>query len=79
MATIVNTAPTETDSGNGGNSVALIGVGIILLAFLFFAGMYMLRPTAPAAAPQTQQAPQQQAPQVKIPDKIDVNIQQPAK
>ncbi len=63
MTTVVNTPPSNNQGGNGMGFL----VGIVLLivvGFLFFVyGLPMLRQST-------------QAPQINVPDKIDVNIQQ---
>lgn len=67
MTTIVNTpaqAPSSDSSGNMGMIIALIA--LIVVAYLFFVfGLPAIRQM------------QVGAPQINIPSKIDVNVQQP--
>lgn len=67
MATIVNQPPAQTNTNNGGYGF-LLGI-ILLIAFVllvFYYGLPYLRGSANTAAPQ-----------VNVPGKIDVNVQQP--
>lgn len=66
MATIVNTTPAQTDSGNG--TGFLLGV-ILLLAFIVLFLIYGL--------PLLTQSFSAAGPQVNVPDKINVNVQTP--
>ena len=76
MATIVNTpaathdhAHEDSSSGSSVNLIIGILVALILLALFFYAGLPMIRS---AAAPA-------QAPQVNVPDKINVDVNAPQK
>jgi flagellar biogenesis protein FliO len=69
MATIVNTAPAQTDSGSNGMGF-LVGVMLLVLlviAVLFY-GLPYLRSSVGSATPQ-----------INVPGKIDVNVNQPGK
>ncbi len=70
MATIVNTTPAST-TNNGSNGLGfLIGVMVVVLlvmAVLFY-GLPYLRNTVSSTTPQ-----------VNLPGKIDVNVNQPGK
>lgn len=65
MTTIITNPPAQNDNGGGGFLVAIV-VLIIAVALFFIYGL-------PAVRQQTQQ---QSAPQIKIPEKVDVNINQ---
>lgn len=69
MATIVNNPPANTDT-SGGNGF-LVGI-ILLIAFVvlfIFYGLPLLNNSAGGG--------QSAAPQVNVPGKIDVNVNQP--
>ena len=70
MATIVNNPPVNTDNGSGNGF--LIGI-ILLIVFVVLFVFYGL-PLLGNAGGANQGA---QAPQVNIPGKIDVNVNQP--
>ncbi len=66
MATIVNTTPaTSGESGSGGMGFLLGIILLVLFAFVFF--VYGL-PYVTGAIRGSQ------APQVQVPDKVDVNV-----
>lgn len=67
MATIVNNPPAQNSNDSGGNSMSLIVgiIAIIVLVILFV--VYVM--------PMIQQG--SATPQVNIPDKVDVNVNQP--
>lgn len=61
---------THTDSGSGVATGMLVGIVLVVMvlavaAFVFFGGAF--RPSA---------TPQQNTPNIQIPSKIDVNVQQ---
>ena len=71
MATIVNTTPGTTE-GNGSSVGTVLSV-ILVLAFiglLFYYGLPMMQ-GAGSGATQTPQAPQ-----IQVPEKMDVNVNQ---
>lgn len=75
MATIVNTPAHEhvaSDSGSNSAVNLLVGVLVVLaVAFLlYYFALPMMRSANNAAAPQIT------APQVKVPDKINVDVNQ---
>ena len=79
MTTVVNN-PGTTDSGsNSSVGIMVAVVFVIVLAFLFFIyGIPAMRSMNGGYAPQPQQQqPQGQAPQINVPDKIDVNVTNP--
>lgn len=68
MATVINN-PGDSDTGNSNNAMGtvLVALVILIIAVLFiFYGLPMLRSATTA-------------PQVNVPDKIDVNVQGPGK
>ncbi|HUQ85860.1 MAG TPA: hypothetical protein VM077_06070 [Candidatus Limnocylindrales bacterium] len=70
MATVVNNPPAAAPSEGGGGSGFLLGI-IVLIVFVIlfvFYGLPMLNNTASNAGVQ--------APQVNVPDKVDVNVKQ---
>lgn len=72
MTTIVNNPPAAaTSSDNGGNPMGMIlgFVALLVLALVFFA--YVL--------PMLQNARNSSTPQINVPDKIDINVNQPQK
>jgi flagellar basal body-associated protein FliL len=70
MTTIINQPPSEQhESSSTGMIVGIVILVIVVVLVLFF-GLPALRRTE---APAEQKAP---APEITIPDKIDVNIQQ---
>ncbi len=68
MTTIVNTPSTKTDSNGIGTLISVI----LVLGFVGIA-MYFLIPTIRNMQPAQITVP---APQVVIPDKVDVNVNQ---
>lgn len=68
MATIVNTAPatTESDSASWAGLMAVVLIIAFLILMLYY-GLPALRSAGSTA------------PQLNVPDKVDVNINQPAK
>ena len=66
MATIINTpAPAPANNDNNSSTGLILGILILVafLAILFFYGLPALR-----------SATQQSAPQINVPDQIDVNV-----
>ena len=71
MATIVNNPPTDQTTGNS-FMVIIVLLLIVLAAFVFFAyGLPVMRGSSGTNNTQTE------VPQINVPDKIDVNINQP--
>lgn len=66
MATVVNNPPANSDGNGGGFLLGVIVLIIFVILFVFY-GLPMLRGTGGGAT---------QAPQVNIPDKVDVNVNQ---
>jgi hypothetical protein len=64
MATIVNTTPPAADNGGSGAGILVATVLVLGALLLFFVyGLPMMRQNATP-----------QAPQISVPDKIDVNV-----
>jgi hypothetical protein len=72
MATVVNNPGTTTDGGSGTNF--LVGI-ILLIAFAALMIFYGI----PYIANSIGNAGVSQAPQVNVPDKVDVNVKQQPK
>jgi hypothetical protein len=68
MTTIVN---NPTPSSDGGGSNLLIGVIVLLVVVIL--GIYFVLPLLQNAQPTQITVP---APQINLPDKIDVNVQE---
>jgi len=69
MTTIVNTPPSDS-GGSGGNGMGMVVAALLIVAVAALFFVYGLPYLRQAAAPA--------APQINIPDKVDVNIQPPA-
>lgn len=65
MATVVNNPPANADSGGGSSFLIGIILLIVVAALIFFYGLPYLQNSG------------SQAPQVNVPGKIDVNVNQP--
>lgn len=74
MATIVNTPAGTADSGSGmGMFFGVLALLVLVVMFVLF-GLPAIRGGGTTVAPQ---APAQQAPGIQVPEKIDVNVNQP--
>lgn len=67
MATIVNNPPANSDSGGGSNFLIGIILLIVFVVLFIFYGLPYLNNYMGSG----------QAPQVNIPSKVDVNVNQP--
>lgn len=69
MATVVNNPPANSDNGGGsGFLIGIILLIIVVILFIFYGLPYINGAGNGGAA---------QAPQVNVPGKIDVNVNQP--
>lgn len=71
MATIVNTSPAPATSDTGSNGIGFL-VGAMLLVLLVMAVLFYGLPYLRTSMTST-------TPQVNVPGKIDVNVNQPGK
>lgn len=69
MATIVNNPPANSDSGGGGGFLLGVIVLIVFVVLFIFYGLPYLSSNMGNGGTQ--------APQVNVPDKLDVNVNQP--
>lgn len=70
MATVVNNPGTTAESDGGSNSLVGIILLIVFALVVIFYGIPYIANTVGNSVPQTQ------APQVQVPEKVDVNVNQ---
>jgi hypothetical protein len=72
MATIVNNTPTPTENSGGNGFLGGVIIFIVFVVLLIYFGIPVLRNMGPIQV-------NTPAPQINVPDKIDVNVNQPIK